>query len=113
MGQRIGQPLAPIRAERPDIELGDQHADERAQAHLPGDEMSLVQPNGSPGQRVNLNVEGGRDMKMRIVRASGIRVPVIDKELPVAMVEQSVLVRDRFSSRGLKRHLAIGNWQPN
>ena len=60
--------------------------------------MALVEVDRLAGQGIELRIEGGEDVEVGIVWTGRLRLPVIDEEFSLKVVEQSVLVGDCFGS---------------
>lgn len=100
MARRVVQSLPPILAKRPDLEFGDQHADEWLKRYGTGHDMKLVEVDVAPGPSVNPSIQGSGDMEMVMVwtRMLWTRLPVINQELSFVSIEESILVHlDRTS----------------
>lgn len=87
MGFGEVQACFPVRMQRPNVEFGNQHAHHSRQGNLPNRQMTLVEFDFAPGQRIELRVQGFGTMEMREIWTCGIGLPVVDKEFSVVVIE--------------------------
>ncbi len=100
--------LTPIGPPRCDLKLRDQHPHHRCQRYVAGGKVEFVKVDRSPVDRTDLGAECGRDMQMRIIGSLILvsRLPVIDEQLPLITIEQTILIHlGRFMP---ERTLSLG-----
>lgn len=85
-------------AERRDVEIGDQHADDRREGDAARDEVALVERDPALAERIHLGIEGRRDVQVGMFRSGKACpwLPVIDKKFMMIVIEEAILVHSGF-----------------